>query len=104
MELARCVGIVISTILFGLWLTVVSRAAAESITVDCNTGAAVGPTLGRMKPGDVVLVEGTCQENILIQAGVNHVTLDGQGKGTIHAPDSRQPAVQVLGREITIKG
>ena len=37
-------------------------------------------------------------------AGVNHVTLDGQGKGTIDAPDARQPAVQVLGREITIKG
>ena len=104
MELARRIGIAISLALLGLGLTVVSRAAAETITVDCDTGAAVGSVFARLKPGDVVLVQGTCRENILIQAGVNHVTLDGQGKGTIHAPDSRQPAVQVLGREITIKG
>src|SRR5499425_477523 len=104
MELARRIGIAISLALLGLGLTVVSRAAAETITVDCDTGAAVGSVFARLKPGDVVLVQGTCRENILIQAGVNHVTLDGQGKGTIHAPDSRQPAVEVLGREITIKG
>src|SRR5947207_2744856 len=104
MGLVRRVGIVICLILLCLGLTVVSRVTAETATVDCNTGGAVGPVLARLKPGDVVLVQGTCRENILIQAGVNHVTLDGQGNGTIDAPDARQPAVQVLGREITIKG
>ena len=38
MELARCIGIAISLALLGLGLTVVSRAAAEAITVDCDTG------------------------------------------------------------------
>jgi parallel beta-helix repeat protein len=99
---AKQVGVVI--VFLGLGLTAASRVAAETATVDCNTGGAVGPTLARLKPGDVLLVQGTCRENILIQAGINHVILDGQGKGTIHAPDPRQPAVQVLGREITIKG
>jgi hypothetical protein len=95
---------VVMVILLGFGLTAGSRVAAETATVDCNTGGAVGPTLTRLKPGDVLLVQGTCRENIIMQAGVSHVTLDGQGKGTIHAPDARQPAVQVLGREITIKG
>src|SRR5215472_4263874 len=99
---AKRVGVVI--VLLGLGLTAASWVAAETATVDCNTGGIVGPTLARLKPGDVLLVQGTCQENILIQAGLNHITLDGQGKASIHAPDTRQPAVQVLGREVTIKG
>ena len=33
-----------------------------------------------------------------------HLTVDGGGKATIAATNARQPAVQVLGREITLKG
>ena len=40
------------------------------------------------------------QGGILVQ----HITLDGQRKATIKAPDPGQPAIQVLGREVTIKG
>ena len=83
MERVRRLGIVISLIVFCLLLTVVSRVTAETATVDCDAGGAVGPVLARLKPGDVVLVQGACRENILIQAGVTHVTLDGQGKATI---------------------
>jgi parallel beta-helix repeat protein len=50
------------------------------------------------------LVHGTCQENILIQAELQRITVDGQSKATINAADARQPAIQVLGREVTIKG
>ena len=45
-----------------------------------------------------------CCENLLIQPEVLRIILDGQGKSTIDAPDARRPAVQVLGREVTIKG
>jgi parallel beta-helix repeat protein len=99
---AKQVGIAI--VLLGFGLTTASRAAADVVTVDCNTGATVGPVLARLKRSDVVLVQGTCRENIVIEAGLNHVTLDGQGKARIDAPDAHQPALQVLGREITIKG
>ena len=78
--------------------------SAATVTVDCNTGGAIGPALGKLKPGDVLLVQGTCRENVLIHSGINGITLDGQGKATISARDARQPAVQVLGREVTIKG
>jgi hypothetical protein len=49
-------------------------------------------------------VQGTCRENLVIQSEVQRITLDGQDKTTIDAPDPRRPAVQVLGREVTIKG
>jgi Periplasmic copper-binding protein (NosD) len=39
-----------------------------------------------------------------MQSEVQRITLDGQGKTTIDPPDAHRPAVQVLGREVTIKG
>ena len=89
---------------FVLGLTAVPHIGAATVTVDCTAGGAVGPILNGLKTGDVLLVQGTCQENILIQAQLQHITLDGQRKATIKAPDPGQPAIQVLGREITIKG
>ncbi len=87
-----------------LGLTAAPHIGAATVNVDCNAGGAVGPILNGLKTGDVVLVQGTCQENILIQAQLSNITLDGQRKATIKAPDPGQPAIQVLGREITIKG
>jgi parallel beta-helix repeat protein len=84
------------------WSAVPMTAATRS--VDCSTGGAIGPVLGQLGPGDVLLVRGTCRENVVIPSGTNGITIDGQGKATISAPDARQPAVQVLGREVTIKG
>ena len=80
------------------------QIGAATVTFDCNKGGAVGPLLSRLKPGDVVLVSGTCQENIVIQPELFRITLDGQRKATIKAADAMRPAIQILGREVTIKG
>ena len=93
-----------SAVFLALRLTAVPHLHAATVNVDCNGGAAIGSTLGGVKPGDVILVQGTCRENLLIPSEVLRITLDGQGKTTIDAPDARRPAVQVLGREVTIKG
>jgi parallel beta-helix repeat protein len=87
-----------------LYLAAAPLLSAATVNVDCNAGAAIGPILGGVKPDDVILVQGTCRENLLIPSEVLRITLDGQGKATIDAPDARRPAVQVLGREVTIKG
>jgi len=81
---------------------VVLRAA--TVEVDCNSGGVVALVLGRVKPGDALMIRGICRENIVIQPEVQRITIDGLGKASVHAPDARQPAIQVLGREITIKG
>jgi len=75
-----------------------------TVTVDCDKASVVGRLLDTLKSGDVVLVKGTCRENVLIPSEIQRITIDGQGKATINATDARQPAIQVLGREITIKG
>jgi parallel beta-helix repeat protein len=98
------IRILTSAVLVALCLTAVPDLRAATVNVDCNGGAAIGPVLGSVKPGDIILVQGTCRENLLIQSEVQRITLDGQGKAIIDAPDAGRPAVQVLGREVTIKG
>ena len=91
-------------VLFGLLLIAASQVLAATVAVDCDAGGALGPTLAGLKPGDVLSVQGTCRENIVIPADLHDITVDGQGKATVAATDTRRPAVQVLGREITLKG
>ena len=86
-----------------LCLTAVPHLHAAMVNVDCNGGAASDRS-GGVKPGDVILVQGTCRENLLIPSEVLRITLDGQGKTTIEAPGRTPPRRPVLGREVTIKG
>lgn len=96
--------IVTFTAFLSLGVIAAPTIGATTINVDCNRGDSVGLVLSRLKPADVVLVSGICQENILIQAELQRITLDGQRKATIKASDVRRPAIQILGREVTIKG
>jgi hypothetical protein len=68
--------------------------SAETVNVDCTTRGALAPILRNLKPGDVVVVNGTCRENVLIQPELFRITIDGQGKATIDAPETREPAIQ----------
>lgn len=104
MEWINRVGILTCITLLAVELAAAQQMNAATVNVDCNTGGAVGPILSNLKPGGVVLVHGTCRENILIQVELQRITIDGQGKATINAPDSNQPAIQILGREVIIKG
>ena len=98
------IRILTSAGLLVLCLAIDAHVRAATVNIECDRGGAIGPILPTLKPGDVILVQGTCRENLLIQPEVQRITLDGQGKTTIDPPDARRPAVQVLGREITIKG
>jgi parallel beta-helix repeat protein len=91
-------------VLLSLALSGAAPTSAATVDVDCNTGGAIGRTLVKLKPGDVLFVQGVCRENVLVQSEINGIVIDGQGKATIRAADARQPAVQILGREVTIRG
>jgi len=96
--MVTCVGFLVP----GLTATPQSQTAI--VTVDCDKGGTVRSILSSLKPGDVVLVHGTCRENIMIEPELQRITIDGEGKATINAADGQLPAIQVLGREIMIKG
>ena len=76
-----------------------------SIRLNCDhPGEIIGEYLDRLRPGDTLLVTGTCRENVLIPPQFLNVTLNGQGTATIDGPDGTNPTVQIEGSGITIQG
>lgn len=81
-------------------------AQAATISVDCDKGNTITGALGNVKPGDTVLVSGTCKEQVTVHPEVVRITLDGQKKTTVQHPGGNTPsphAVYIRGKEITIK-
>lgn len=80
-----------------------SGGEAATVTVDCGSGEKIQQKLDAAKPGDILLVSGTCNEHLVMPEQVQNLTLDGQGKATINGPDGGRNTVLVGGRAITIK-
>lgn len=81
-----------------------SGAGAATVAVDCSAGGTIGGAIGSLKPGDTIVVSGTCNENLTIPVEVQRITLDGQGNAAIRGPDATGNTITVNGRDITIKG
>jgi len=82
-------------------------ANAATVSVDCDAGNTVMAALGNVKPGDTVLVSGTCNEQVSFAPEMVRITLDGQKKTTIQHPGKGAPSphtVFIQGKGITIKG
>ena len=91
-------------IVFAAFLWILSSVGEAATTqVDCSS-ASLQAAVDKAKPGDTLLVSGTCKENLVIHEEVARITLDGQGKATVNGPDARKPIIEVRGRGITIKG
>jgi hypothetical protein len=79
------------------------RARSGTHTLTCGSGRTIGQALQILRPGDTLLVSGTCNENVVVGEEVHRVTLDGQGMAAING-DSTANAVSVKGTGITIRG
>lgn len=97
----RTQGFIVGLVLIA-WLCP-SLATADTMTLICGPTATIGESLKGLKPGDTLLVSGTCNENLVVREAVQNITLDGQGKATIMGADARQNTIVVGGRGITIK-
>lgn len=88
-----------------LWLlpTVGGAETKERTCKPGNPAHTIEHFLKELKPGDTLLVSGTCNENVEIPAEVHRITLDGQGSATINGPDATSPTVEVKGNDIVIK-
>jgi len=92
--------------LAGLCFSALSANAA-TVSVDCDAGNTVMAALGNVRPGDTVLVSGTCNEQVSFAPEMVRITLDGQKKTTIQHPGKGAPSphtVFIRGKDITIKG
>jgi parallel beta-helix repeat protein len=95
------------TILFTaafLWSSAsAARAQSGTHTLNCGPQKTIGEAIRTLKPGDTLLVSGTCNENVEIGEEVHRITLDGQGTATVNG-DSSANAISVRGTGITIRG
>jgi len=79
------------------------RAQADKHTLTCGPEKTIGQAIKTLKPGDTLLVSGTCNENIDLGEDIYGITLDGQGTATING-DPSVNTITVTGRGITIRG
>jgi Right handed beta helix region len=91
-------------VLVGLLWFPLSVADAATVKLACNGKNTIGNAVKKLKPGDTLLVSGTCNETVEIGPELSRITLDGQGKTTVNGPDAKTNTITVLGREVTIKG
>jgi hypothetical protein len=82
-------------------------ANAATVSIDCDAGNTIQAALGNVKPGDTVLVSGTCNEQVSFAPELVRITLDGQKKTTIQHPGKGAASphtVFIRGKDITVKG
>ncbi len=92
-------------IVFATFLWILSSVGeAATIQVDCSS-ASLQAAIEKARPGDTLLVSGTCKENLIIPEDVKKITLDGQGKATIKGRDPKKDTIFVRGRvDVTVRG
>jgi parallel beta-helix repeat protein len=79
------------------------RAETDQHTLTCDGHKTIGESLKGLKPGDTLVVSGSCNENVVIGEEVHGITLDGRGAASIQG-DSRTSTITILGTGITIHG
>ena len=72
--------------------------------VDCDAGEEIQQKIALAKPGDTVLVSGTCRENLAISSEVVRITLDDQEKAVIQAPVPQQMPSLSAARTLQSRG
>lgn len=77
---------------------------ARTLTFACGGQKLLTSAIKTLAPGDVLLVSGACNENVVIPEELVRVTIDGQGIATINGLSTSQHSVTIRGSGITIGG
>jgi parallel beta-helix repeat protein len=104
METMKTAAIRILLLLTALFWPINFLAEGATVKLTCSVKDTIANALKKLKPGDTLLISGTCNENVEIPFEASRIALDGQGKATINGPDSSTPTITIRGRGITIKG
>jgi len=85
----------------------IEAESSRSLRVNCDAGQTIGRALQGAKPGDRIIVTGTCREKVIVST--DRVTLDGQGRAILDggggAPTELTGVVTIDGaRGVTVTG
>jgi hypothetical protein len=79
-------------------------AEARTISVNCNEGQTIAGRMLFTLPGDTLLVNGICNEQVVLREHRVGLTLAGQPGAEIRAPDNTSPAVSIRARGTVLRG
>jgi hypothetical protein len=71
--------------------------------VTCTPTKGLNASIIKLKPGDVLAVTGTCNENVVIPPQISGITIDGQGTAIINGIDTTTATLTNRGSNNTIK-
>jgi len=103
MKTKHMIAIRVLVVVVGFSVVLPVIAEARTLTLACGGQRTITAVVERLNPGDTLLVEGACVENVLIPEQVADVIIDGQGAATINGPDATKATITVRGRNITIQ-
>lgn len=99
-ELSMVLKNAVFVILLG---TIAAPSFAATREVNCGSwfNSSINRAIDRSTDGDLIIVNGTCTENVTIRKGI---TLDGRGSGSIIPEDNTRSTINVRARNVTITG
>ena len=78
-------------------------SGGETHVVDCGAGATIQAAMDQARPGDTIMITGTCNE--AVEVDKDGITLDGGGTAVIDGMNQDAAAVLIKGHQnVTIKG
>lgn len=92
--------VVITLALIG---TLAGSGSAKTRTAKCDKGKSLQKQIDKAKPGDTIVITGTCEENVVITADKANLIFTVAVGGDGISGDSIRPTMEVRGRDITIQ-
>jgi hypothetical protein len=103
MKTKNMIAIRVLVVVVGFPVVLPLIAEARTLKLACGGQRTITAVVEKLNPGDTLLVEGACVENVLIAEQVVDIIIDGQGAATINGPDATKATITVRGRNITIQ-
>jgi len=103
MKTGKLKGTIVFSALASAFFLTAHPGEAKTVNLTCAATKIINKAIPKLKPGDVLVVAGTCDENVVIPAHIHGITIDGQNLATINGVDPAQPTLQIRGNDNTVK-
>jgi len=87
----------------GILALLCTVSEAKTVKVTCSATKTVQSAIPKLKPNDILLVSGTCNESVDVPSNIARITIDGQGTATVNGTDPSGGAIQIRGKDITVR-
>jgi nitrous oxidase accessory protein NosD len=98
-------GTLLAAFFAAMFLLSVVPSEAKVVKAACSVKKGINAAIAKLKPGDTLMVSGSCLENVVVPEQINRVIIDGQDSATtsITPADPTGATVNIRGRDVTLR-